>query len=90
MEHIPGKPIFKLDDYVSFKVKYNEKEYLCEGKIVVIDSYGAWEIENPREPSYDVLVDNWLNAGSECLVKHNRESALTLIKKFNENKGDKK
>ena len=87
--HIPGKPIYARDDLVSFTVKYKEKEYLCEGKIVIVDSYGAWEIENPREPSYDVLVENWLDEGSECLVKHIRESKITLLKKVGKSEEEK-
>lgn len=67
------KPKYKIDDIVSFKLE--NKVYT--GKIYIVDAFGTFEQHD--EPSYDIMVDNWY--GSQCLVKHVRESLLINNKK---------
>ena len=69
-----GKPIFKHDDVVGFYLKFKDKEIFCKGKIYVIDRYGTFE--QNKEPSYDIMVENFDNSGEPCLVKHIVESKL--------------
>ena len=81
-EHIPGKPMYSVGDRVSFKFKFRDGNVeTFNGNIAIVDSFGAWEIDNPREPSYDVLVCNWRGRGTPMLVKHIRESKITKIEK---------
>ena len=80
-EHIPGKPMYSVGDRVSFQMTIDENENVetFDGNIAIVDSFGAWEIDNPREPSYDVLVCNWRGSGNMMLVKHIRESKIVKI-----------
>ena len=80
-EHIPGRPIYSVGDFVSFQMTIDENVETFDGNIEIVDSFGAWEIENPREPSYDVLVCNWRGSGEMMLVKHIRESKIVKITK---------
>ena len=82
-EHIPGKPMYSVGDLVSFQMTIDENENVetFDGNIAIVDSFGAWEIDNPREPSYDVLVCNWRGSGNMMLVKHIRESKIVKITK---------
>ena len=79
-EHIPGKPMYSVGDRVSFQMTIAGNVETFDGNIESVDSFGAWEIENPREPSYDVLVCNWRGSGEMMLVKHIRESKITKKK----------
>lgn len=80
-KHIPGKPMYSVGDRVSFRMTIDENVETFDGTIEVVDKFGAWEIDNPREPSYDVLVCNWRESGEMMLVKHVRESKITKIEK---------
>ena len=80
-EHIPGRPIYSIGDFVSFQMTINENVETFDGVIEVVDRFGAWEIVNSSEPSYDVLVCNWRGSGTPMLVKHIRESKITKIEK---------
>ena len=82
-EHIPGKPMYSVGDRVSFQMTIDENENVetFDGNIAIVDSFGAWEIDNPREPSYDVLVCNWRGSGNMMLVKHIRESKILRVHK---------
>ena len=80
-EHIPGRPIYSVGDFVSFRIIIDENVETFDGTIEIVDRFGAWEIDNPREPSYDVLVCNWRGSGEMMLVKHIRESKITKRKK---------
>ena len=82
-KHIPGKPMYSVGDRVSFQMTIDENENVetFDGNIAIVDSFGAWEIDNPREPSYDVLVCNWRGSGNMMLVKHIRESKIVKITK---------
>lgn len=82
-EHIPGKPMYSVGDRVSFQMTIDENENVetFDGNIAIVDSFGAWEIDNPREPSYDVLVCNWRGSGNMMLIKHIRESKIVKITK---------
>ena len=79
--HIPGKPMCSVGDRVSFQMTIDGNVETFDGNIEIVDSFGAWEIENPCEPSYDVLVCNWRGSGEMMLVKHIRESKITKRKK---------
>lgn len=80
-KHIPGKPMYSVGERVSFQMTIDENVETFDGNIAIVDSFGAWEIDNPREPSYDVLVCNWRGSGEMMLVKHIRESKITKKKK---------
>lgn len=76
-KHIPGKPIYSAGDYVSFQLGIDENVETFDGTIEIVDRFGAWEIDNPREPSYDIMVEDWRESGTPMFVKHIRESAIT-------------
>ena len=80
-EHIPGKPMYSVGDRVSFQMTIDENVETFDGNIAIVDSFGAWEIDNPREPSYDILVCNWRGSGGIMLVKHIRESNIVKTTK---------
>lgn len=75
-KHIPGRPIYSVGDFVSFQMTFDENIETFDGAIEIVDSRGAFEIDNPREPSYDILVENWRGSGKPILVKHIRESSI--------------
>ena len=76
-EHIPGRPIYSVGDFVSFRMTIDENIETFDGVIEIVDRFGAWEIDNPREPSYDIMVENWRGSGTPMFVKHIRESKIT-------------
>lgn len=77
-KHIPGKPMYSVGDQVSFSIKLEGKTVEAfDGTIEIVDRFGAWEIDNPREPSYDIMVENWRGRGEPAFVKHIRESQIT-------------
>ena len=81
-KHIPGKPMYSVGDRVSFQMTIDDENIeTFDGNIAIVDSFGAWEIDNPREPSYDVLVCNWRVSGNMMLVKHIRESKIVKTTK---------
>ena len=80
-EHIPGKPMYSVGDRVSFQMTIDENVETFDGVIAIVDSFGAWEIDTTREPSYDVLVCNWRGSGNMMLVKHIRESKILRVHK---------
>lgn len=80
-EHIPGRPIYSVGDFVSFQMTIDENVETFDGTIEIVDGFGAWEIERPREPSYDVLVCNWRGSGEMMFVKHVRESNILRVHK---------
>lgn len=75
-KHIPGKPMYSVGDRVSFQMIIDENVETFDGTIEIVDRFGAWEIDNPREPSYDIMVENWRDSGEPALVKHIRESII--------------
>lgn len=80
-KHIPGKPMCSVGDRVSFQMTIDENVETFDGTIEIVDGFGAWEIDNPREPSYDILVCNWRGSGKMMLVKHIRESKILYVHK---------
>lgn len=80
-KHIPGKPMYSVGDRVSFQMTIDENVETFDGTIEIVDRFGAWEIDNPREPSYDILVCNWRGSGEMMLVKHIRESKILCVNK---------
>lgn len=75
-EHVPGRPIYSVGDFVSFQITIDENVETFDGTIEIVDRFGAWEIDHPSEPSYDILVCNWRGSGEMMLVKHIRESNI--------------
>lgn len=76
-EHIPGKPIYFIGDHVLFRLNVDDQNVeTFDGTIEIVDRFGAWEIENPREPSYDIMVNDWRGSGTPMFVKHVRESSI--------------
>ena len=69
-----NKPKYNYDDVVSFELEHNGKIYLCTGKVYIVDKYGT--VEQSEEPSYDIMVYNFLGGKEPCLVKHIRESSI--------------
>ena len=80
-KHIPGKPMYSVGEHVSFQMIIDENVETFDGTIAIVDSFGAWEIDTTREPSYDVLVCNWRGSGKMMLVKHIRESKIVKTTK---------
>ena len=76
-EHIPGRPMYSVGEHVSFQMTIDENVETFDGVIEIVDRFGAWEIDNPSEPSYDIMVENWRGSGEMMLVKHVRESKIT-------------
>lgn len=76
-KHIPGNPMYSVGDLVSFQMTIDENVETFDGTIEIVDRFGACEIDNPREPSYDIMVENWRDSGEPALVKHIRESVIT-------------
>lgn len=75
-EHIPGRPMYSVGDFVSFQMTIDKNIETFAGTIEIVDRFGAWEIDNPREPSYDIMVEDWRGRGEPALVKHVRESTI--------------
>lgn len=75
-EHIPGRPMYSVGDFVSFQMTIDKNIETFSGTIEIVDRFGAWEIDYPREPSYDIMVESWRDSGEPALVKHVRESAI--------------
>ena len=80
-KHIPGRPMYSVGDIVSFQMTVDENVETFDGTIEIVDRFGAWEIDNPREPSYDIMVENWRDSGEPALVKHIRESNIVKTTK---------
>ena len=78
-EHIPGKPMYSVGDFVSFQMTINKNVETFDGTIEIVDRFGAWEIDYPSEPSYDIMVENWRGSGTPMFVKHIRESKIVKI-----------
>ena len=76
-KHIPGKPMYSVGEHVSFQMTFDKNVETFDGVIEIVDRFGAWEIDNPREPSYDIMVENWRGSGTPMFVKHIRESKIT-------------
>ena len=73
--------MYSVGERVSFQMTIDENVETFDGNIAIVDSFGAWEIDTTREPSYDVLVCNWRGSGNMMLVKHIRESKIVKTTK---------
>ena len=80
-KHIPGKPMYFVGDWVSFQMTFDKNVETFDGVIEIVDRFGAWDIDYPSEPSYDILVENWRGRGTPTLVKHIRESNIVKTTK---------
>lgn len=76
-KHIPGNPMYSVGDLVSFQMTIDGNVETFDGTIEIVDRFGAWDIDYPSEPSYDIMVENWRDSREPALVKHIRESAVT-------------
>ena len=80
-EHIPGNPMYSVGDFVSFQMTIDKNVETFDGTIEIVDRFGAWEIDNPREPSYDIMIENCRGSGTSMFVKHIRESNIVKTTK---------
>ena len=80
-KHIPGKPMYSVRDRASFRMTIDGNVETFDGTIEIVDRFGAWEIDNPREPSYDIMIENWRGSGTSMFVKHIRESNIVKTTK---------
>ena len=70
-----GKPKYKYNDTVSFKIKDNDTEYTLIGYVYIIDKYGTF-FDN-SDVSYDIMVDSGnFPMSYPCLFKHIREDEI--------------
>ena len=67
-----GKPKFKREDMVTFKIKIGEEVKKIDGAIYIVDAYGT--SEQNEEPSYDIEA---FYEGRVELFKHIRESMVS-------------
>lgn len=80
VKHIAGRPMYSVDDVVVFELRTGNDVCVMDGTIEIVDRFGAWGIDNPREPSYDIMVDDWMGRGEPMFVKHIRESSIVEVK----------
>lgn len=80
-KHIPGKPMYSVGDLVSFQMTIDGNVETFDGTIEIVDRFGAWEIFDPREPSYDIMVEDWRGSEETMFVKHIRESSIVRVNK---------
>ena len=66
-----GKPKYKLEDKVSFKLSDNKQ---LTGNIMIIDKYGTFE--QNEDVSYDILVNACDEYPNGYLFKHISESLI--------------
>ena len=57
-EHIPGRPMYSVGDFVYFQMTINKNVETFDGTVAIVDRFGARDIDYPIEPSYDILVCN--------------------------------
>lgn len=76
------EPKYKVGDKVGFYLSTEDKNKLLIGEVYIVDAHGTFE--QHEEPSYDIMVENFSDAG-DCLVKHVRESECVDGEKDNEN-----
>lgn len=70
-----GKPKYKIDDIISFKLKGEDKEYTLTGKVYIVDKYGTF-FDN-SDVSYDIMVESGdYPIEYPCLFKHIREDEV--------------
>ena len=72
-----GKPKYKLNDTVEFKVC----DEILQGYIFIIDKYGTFD--NPTDVSYDIMVES-----KNCLYKHVTENLV--IRKIRSTKNNER
>ena len=75
-----GNPKFRIGDRVGFNLNTNGMETFFIGTIYIVDSYGTFE--QNEEPSYGIMVKDWLGSGEDMLVKHHRESLCFILDEF--------
>ena len=61
-------------DFEHYLQALKRKEEKFCFKVHIVDKYGT--IEQNEEPSYDIMVDNFLGGKEPCLVKYIRESSI--------------
>ena len=83
-KHIPGKPMYSVGEHVSFQMTIDENVETFDGVIEIVDRFGAWEIDNPREPLYDILVCNWRGSGNMMIESWRDSGKPALVKRIRE------
>ncbi len=69
-----GKPKYKKGDTVKFDIFNSDESIECEGWVYVVDKYGIFGYND--DVYYDVMVENYNDAGEKMLVKHIKESNI--------------
>ncbi len=70
-----GEPLYKINDLVEIKpIRYGDKD-ITEGVVLIVDKYGAFEIEGDH--SYDIF-----NKEANLLLKHVAQKSV--IRKIRE------
>ena len=71
-----GKPKYKIDDVISFRLKDDEdKEYTLIGNVYIVDKYGTF-FDN-SDVSYDIMVESGdYPISYPCLFKHINENLV--------------
>ena len=73
-----GKPKYNKGDLVEFDIDYEDKTYIVQGKVEIIDRWGTWD--NETDVSYDVMADN--SFMGPCFFKHITEKSLRKIERI--------
>lgn len=73
-----NKPKYKRGDVVEFIVIICDDKRAYDttqvGTIEIVDRFGTFE--QNIEPSYDIMVDNWVGSGEKMFCKHVVESLV--------------
>ena len=72
---VVGSPKYKRGDNIVFGfIGAEGKVQEMVGAVYIVDAYGTFE--QSEEPSYDIMVEDYMDSGEPCLVKHVRESSV--------------
>lgn len=69
-----GRPKYQYQEEVLFHFSDGSNEFLCQGKIEIINAYGT--MGQSKEVSYDILGPDYRNPENEVLYKHIEESMI--------------
>lgn len=70
-----GKPKYKRGDTVYFRFTDRDgNECEAHGQVCIVDAYGTFG--QNEEPSYDIMVGDFMDTGEPCFCKHVVESLI--------------
>lgn len=70
-----GKPKYKKNDIVSFKIRRDNQEYTLTGEVYIVDRWGTFEDDS--DASYDIMVkESNFPVQHPCLFKHIGEASV--------------